>query len=117
MSGHDNDHVEDDVVVVDDAVERVLAPVEDVPDYQEETNVISDYNDYTDYTNYEEDQTNTVSDYVDYSYDADDDVGEDVVVEGVCPGGDLQTCVDVCPGQFGAKVFGLCVATCGRRCP
>jgi len=116
-AGHDNDHVEDDVVVVDDAVERVLAPVEDVPDYQEETNVISDYNDYADYTNYEEEQTNTVSDYVDYSYDADDDVGEDVVVEGVCPGGDLQTCVDVCPGQFGAKVFGLCVATCGRRCP
>merc|ERR1712222_271644 len=34
-----------------------------------------------------------------------------------CPGGDLQTCVDVCPGQFGAKVYGACVLSCGRRCP
>jgi hypothetical protein len=34
-----------------------------------------------------------------------------------CPGGDLQTCVDVCPGQYGAQVYGACVLTCGRRCP
>merc|ERR1712127_262867 len=30
-----------------------------------------------------------------------------------CPGGDLQTCVDVCPGQYGANVFGACVLSCG----
>jgi len=35
----------------------------------------------------------------------------------VCPGGNLQTCVDICPGQFGANVFGACVLSCGRRCP
>ena len=34
-----------------------------------------------------------------------------------CPGGDLEACVDVCPGEFGARVFGFCVQTCGRRCP
>jgi len=34
-----------------------------------------------------------------------------------CPGDDLQTCVDVCPGQYGAAVYGACVVTCGKRCP
>jgi len=34
-----------------------------------------------------------------------------------CPGEDLQTCVDVCPGQFGAYVYGACVVSCGKRCP
>ena len=34
-----------------------------------------------------------------------------------CNKDDLQTCVDVCPGQFGAKVYGACVLSCGRRCP
>ena len=41
----------------------------------------------------------------------------DVTSGDQCPGGDLESCVDVCPGQFGAKVFGLCVASCGKRCP
>ena len=128
LSGHDNDQIEEDVVVVDDAVERVLAPVENLPDYQEENNVISDYTDYTDYeeeqsntvsdyAEYQDEQSNTFSDYADYEDAPSDDIGDGGVVGGVCPGGDLQTCVDVCPGQFGAKVFGLCVATCSRRCP
>ena len=34
-----------------------------------------------------------------------------------CPGGDLEACVDICPGEFGAKVFGFCVGSCGKRCP
>ena len=33
-----------------------------------------------------------------------------------CPGGDLDTCIDVCPG-FNKVAFGLCVAECGERCP
>ena len=33
-----------------------------------------------------------------------------------CPGGDLVTCVDVCPG-FNKVAFGLCVTECGKRCP
>ena len=33
-----------------------------------------------------------------------------------CPGGDLDTCIDVCPG-FNKVAFGLCVAECGQRCP
>merc|ERR1712066_301823 len=136
-AGHDN-NIEDDVVVVDDAVERAVVPVVPVvplqpvpvPDYPEDTNYISDYEDYEEY--------NTVNDYTEYTDEAydydvesasggyvDGDVGADVGGEGrgggggggQCPGGDLQTCVDVCPGQFGARVFGLCVATCGRRCP
>ena len=38
--------------------------------------------------------------------------------EGVqgCPGGDLETCIDVCPG-FNKAAFGFCVAECGQRCP
>ena len=47
--------------------------------------------------------------------EAEDD--EAVTLSAQCPGGDLESCVDVCPGQFGAKVFGLCVASCGKRCP
>jgi len=34
-----------------------------------------------------------------------------------CPGGDLEQCVDVCPGEYGPRVFGACVSSCGRRCP
>merc|ERR1712227_750323 len=45
------------------------------------------------------------------------DAEDEVVGDSVCPGGDLESCVDVCPGQYGAKVFGLCVASCGKRCP
>jgi len=123
-AGHDSS-IEDDVVVVDDAVEReaVAAVPAPVPDYpEEETNYISDYSDYEEY--------NTVTDYEEYTDEAVEDVvgnsgvNEDVDVGdggggggGQCPGGDLQTCVDVCPGQFGARVFGLCVGSCGRRCP
>ena len=33
-----------------------------------------------------------------------------------CPGGDLVTCIDVCPG-FNKVAFGLCVTECGKRCP
>merc|ERR1712048_1551955 len=141
-AGHNN--IEEDVVVVDDAVERNVAPVDPVPlrDYPEENNYISDYTtdyqEYSDYNNVEEDsEYNAVADY-DYTDhasdvavtggdgDVDGDVGSGGVGGGggagggggvVCPGGDLYTCIDVCPGQFGARVFGLCVATCGRRCP
>merc|ERR1711981_1419776 len=83
-----------------------------------------------DHNNIEEDlEYNAVADY-DYTDHASDVAvtGGDGDVEGdvggggaggggggvVCPGGDLYTCIDVCPGQFGARVFGLCVATCGR---
>ena len=34
-----------------------------------------------------------------------------------CPGGDLEAWADVCPGEFGLKVFGICVGSCGKRCP
>merc|ERR1712066_530074 len=92
-AGHDN-NIEDDVVVADDAY-----------DYDVESASGGDVDG-------------------DGAY-VEGDVGADVGGEGggggggggQCPGGDLQTCVDVCPGQFGARVFGLCVATCGRRCP
>merc|ERR1711935_926034 len=40
---------------------------------------------------------------------------EDKATQG-CPGGDLETCIDVCPG-FNKVAFGLCVAECGKRCP
>merc|ERR1711935_285288 len=39
---------------------------------------------------------------------------EDKATQG-CPGGDLETCIDVCPG-FNKVAFGLCVAECGKRC-
>ena len=127
-------------MVVDDAVERKVAPVVEpiplttpLPEQREEINYFSDYtSDYQQYNTLEEEEEyNTVNDYdYDYTKQASDvavtGADEDVVAGGggggggggaVCPGGDLYTCIDVCPGQFGARVFGLCVATCGRRCP
>merc|ERR1719180_298856 len=93
-----------------------------------------DYDDEPEYTEYETDVL-----YNEYVYDNEIDPTasvhdgfvpeEDSHSEGeeggsgdsgdgfACPGGDLQTCVDVCPGQFGAKVYGACVLSCGRRCP
>ena len=93
----------------------------------------SEYQDYDEpeYTEYEADLENeyiyneideidpTAS--VHNGFDSEDSVsGEGGSGSGegfACPGGDLQTCVDVCPGQFGAKVYGACVLSCGRRCP
>ena len=81
-------------------------------------------NDYAP-SEYEDNNVDAVEDYsvdardeyVDNTVDAaDEDYAQDVG-DNVCPGGDLETCVDVCPGQYGARVFGLCVASCGKRCP
>merc|ERR1711874_114682 len=36
---------------------------------------------------------------------AQEEQGGDGVL--VCPGGDLDTCVNVCPGEFGARLFGF----------
>jgi hypothetical protein len=33
-----------------------------------------------------------------------------------CPGGNLDACIDACPG-FHKKAFGICVTVCGSRCP
>ena len=89
----------------------------------------SEYQDY-DEEEYSEYETNLENEYVYNEIDEaeptasvhDGFVAEDSDNGGsgdgfVCPGGDLQTCVDVCPGQFGAKVYGACVLSCGRRCP
>merc|ERR1712083_1059333 len=89
----------------------------------------SEYQDY-DEEEYAEYETNLENEYVYNEIDEteptasvhDGFVAEDSDNGGsgdgfVCPGGDLQTCVDVCPGQFGAKVYGACVLSCGRRCP
>ncbi len=37
-------------------------------------------------------------------------------IDGGCPGGSLEVCIDVCP-SFSARIFGACVAGCARRCP
>ena len=33
-----------------------------------------------------------------------------------CPGGQLDACIDACPG-FHARAFAICVEQCGKRCP
>jgi len=106
-----------------------------------ETNLIEEVQDVS--TNQIEDELprsqQTVQenyDYTDYQQEWEESVGEeqqfDVEEEQnggfvqeqndeeqiqQCPGGDLESCVDVCPGEFGAKVFGFCVGSCGQRCP
>jgi hypothetical protein len=44
------------------------------------------------------------------------DLPDDNDATAGCPGGDLVTCIDVCPG-FNKVAFGLCVTECGKRCP
>ncbi len=63
-----------------------------------------------------------VSDYENYDETAlrTGNVGNEAIPSNedaeACPGGDLDTCIDVCPG-FNKVAFGLCVAECGQRCP
>lgn len=35
---------------------------------------------------------------------------------GECPGGDIEACVEVCPGTS-TRVYGACVRGCDKRCP
>jgi len=93
---------------------------DDEPEYTEyETDVL--YNEYV-YDNVDEtDPTASVHDGFVAEEDSNSEEGEGGSGDSgdgfACPGGDLQTCVDVCPGQFGAKVYGACVLSCAGRCP
>jgi len=111
----------------------------DYEEYDENTNdYTQDYsvrNADSDY--YSEDYNEETSDYETNDYSSTDyadqvpateDLGQNepaveeqnvgAVNEGKqgCPGGDLETCIDVCPG-FNKAAFGFCVAECGQRCP
>ena len=33
-----------------------------------------------------------------------------------CVRGSLDSCVEGCPGEFGARVFGACIKSCDKRC-
>ena len=82
---------------------------EELPSRQETVPVEENY----DYTDYQQEWEQSVVEEQDVVQQEQDEVGQ---LEQ-CPGGDLEACVDVCPGEFGAKVFGFCVGSCGRRCP
>eukprot|EP00090_Calanus_glacialis_P029195 TRINITY_DN4684_c0_g1_i5.p1 TRINITY_DN4684_c0_g1~~TRINITY_DN4684_c0_g1_i5.p1 ORF type:complete len:333 (-),score=124.62 TRINITY_DN4684_c0_g1_i5:40-1038(-) len=83
---------------------------EELPSRQETVPVEENY----DYTDYQQEWEQSVVEEQDVVQQQEqDEVGQ---LEQ-CPGGDLEACVDVCPGEFGAKVFGFCVGSCGRRCP
>ena len=112
--------VEDNVIEDDfeyDAVEveQKAEPAAAVPEYVEydEPELDLDYEAGDEYSVYAEEEDNTVQD----NTAAEKDEDSTAAVGGACPGGDLESCVDVCPGQYGARVFGLCVGSCGRRCP
>ena len=115
---------ESDNSIVDNYPETSYDDAEYVS-YSDDTEIVPDeYADNTVFNNY--DNKDVTDDYPadvstnDYGVDAgqDHDTAEDVAANAAeCPGGDLESCVDVCPGNFGARVFGLCVASCGRRCP
>jgi hypothetical protein len=115
-------------------IPEVAAPRPEKP--QPSPSPRSEYQDYDEpeYTEYEADleneyvyneidETDPTASVVHDGFVAEDSLPEEGGSGGgsgegfVCPGGDLQTCVDVCPGQFGAKVYGACVLSCGRRCP
>jgi len=74
-----------------------------------------------DYTDYQQEWENSVGENQEFEVEEKQSGGfvqeqSDEQVQ-LCPGGDLEACVDVCPGEFGAKVFGFCVGSCGQRCP
>merc|ERR1712241_1539401 len=89
-AGHNN--IEDDVVVVDDAVEEYsdYNTVEENSDY----NTVEENSDYNTVADYE--YTDQVSDVAvtGGDGDVDGDVVGGVGVGVVCPGGDLYTCID-----------------------
>jgi len=119
--GHDDTEKEKDEDIPGNDIE------EDLPRAQE-TAPVEDSYDYTDYQQEWEqslggeqdvgqDQYEDTQDVEQYQDDTLSPDQEDGGQDQACPGGDLESCVDVCPGEFGAKVFGFCVETCGRRCP
>ena len=67
-----------------------------------------------DYTDYQQDWEQSVGQEQAGGQEQEQGGGEQIQQ---CPGGDLEACVDICPGEFGAKVFGFCVGSCGKRCP
>ena len=67
-----------------------------------------------DYTDYQQEWETSLGEEEDDGFQKEK--GSEEQVEQ-CPGGDLEACVDACPGEFGAKVFGFCVGSCGKRCP
>merc|ERR550525_1765406 len=94
----------DDPKSYDDEIQPVLQPeVTETYEYESRENVISD-----------DPSLDTGEEYETFA-EVEEDIPDNDA--GPCPGGDLESCVDVCPGQFGANVFGLCVASCGKRCP
>ena len=115
--------IEDDFEYDAVAVEQKAEPAAAVPEYAgyDEAELDLDYeagDEYSTYAEEEEDYTvqdNIVQDNAVSAAEKDED--STAAVGGACPGGDLESCVDVCPGQYGARVFGLCVGSCGRRCP
>ena len=117
ISGHetsDNDNVQDyDFEDSNDSTNKI-------PEYPE-----ASYEEYDSSDNAIYDSDHSYSDdefpqeYPENVDDANNDYNsvDTTITDNDRPGGDLQSCVDVCPGQFGAKVFGLCVGSCGKRCP
>ena len=122
--GLEDNVIEDDFEYDAVVVEQKAEPAAAVPEYAgyDEAELDLDYEAGDEYSTYaeEEEEDYTVQDNIvqDNAVSAaDNDEDSTVAVGGACPGGDLESCVDVCPGQYGARVFGLCVGSCGRRCP
>ena len=116
--GLEDNVIEDDFEYDSVAVEQKAEPAAAVPEYAEydEAELDLDYEAGDEYSTYaEEEEDYTVQDNAVSAADNDED--STAAVGGACPGGDLESCVDVCPGQYGARVFGLCVGSCGRRGP
>ena len=112
-AGHDaTDKIEEVQDISTNQIEE-----EDLPSRQETVPVEENY-DYTDYQQEWEQSVVEEQDLVQQEEDEGQLLEQDEVGQlEQCPGGDLEACVDVCPGEFGAKVFGFCVGSCGRRCP
>jgi hypothetical protein len=109
-AGHEDNQIEE---VQDISTNQI----EELPSRQETVPVEENY-DYTDYQQEWEQSVGEEQGVVQQQEDEGQLLDQDEVGQlEQCPGGDLEACVDVCPGEFGAKVFGFCVGSCGRRCP
>jgi len=109
-SGHDTTDIETNQIEEAEDISNNQIEQNELPRSQD-TNTAEENYDYTDYQHEWEE-----------SVDEEEQGGAQLEPEGgeapqQCPGGDLESCVNVCPGEFGARVFGLCVGSCGKRCP
>eukprot|EP00092_Neocalanus_flemingeri_P013977 GFUD01015076.1.p1 GENE.GFUD01015076.1~~GFUD01015076.1.p1 ORF type:complete len:341 (-),score=112.84 GFUD01015076.1:126-1148(-) len=113
-SGHDATDIDTNQIVETEDISTNYVEKDEQPRSQQTIPQQAPVQENYDYTDYQQDYEQSVGEEQAGGQEQEQGGGEELQQ---CPGGDLEACVDVCPGEFGAKVFGFCVGSCGVRCP